>query len=230
MSLNGQLEYLPHQAVLGHSKKVSIAMSNVNYHEIYRNAFADASYCNVPDSEFRWEYCRAFIQIHRQLINTIADVGTGRGNLISILMREFPQLQIMAIDVGKYHNKPVPHITIDLVTELGQRLVSEMSVDVVTCVDVLEHLEEPAIGPVIAAISQCCRFAVLTIANHSDIMNGTELHLTQKPMNWWRSIIEEDFVILDETQQYSGRLYAFRVQGRPGSALVPFTNKAQPIT
>jgi len=189
-------------------------MSFIDYNNIYRGAFENHNYCNVPDTEFRWQYCKDYIKALGPLPYSVADIGAGRGNLINILRKELPLLQILAIDVGTFHSISVPHLTVNLASTFGIEMIRQLSVDIITCVDVLEHLEEATIERAIEAMATACRHAIITVANHSDHQNGVELHLTQRESAWWTALFEKWFTILDHSTHYAGRLYAYRLIAR----------------
>ena len=61
--------------------------------------------------------------------------------------------------------------------------------DMVICTDVLEHIEEQDLEPVIAEIySKADKFVYLGICNSpadSFLPDGRNAHVTQKPLDWW---------------------------------------------
>ena len=79
--------------------------------------------------------------------------------------------------------------------------------DLLTCLDVMEHIEKKYVNNIIQNFSRISNYAVLSIANHSDILNGVELHLIQEDMSFWKPLLENYFKIIDHTEFYNGRLH-----------------------
>ena len=50
---------------------------------------------------------------------------------------------------------------------------------------------------------------VLAIANHSDVMNGIELHTIQENDKWWELYLTKYFVIEKKEIRYNGTLYMY---------------------
>jgi len=63
------------------------------------------------------------------------------------------------------------------------------------------------INNILKKISEKCEIAIFTIANHSDIINGVELHLIQKDEKFWTEILSQHFKIKNLEIAYNNRLY-----------------------
>ena len=175
--------------------------------DLYQKLFADSEYARFdyePRSEFRYQY--AVNAIARWQVTSVLDVGSGLGHLASMLMAQ--GLKVETADLKKFHDIDVPHHNIDLLNGLG-----DLRFDCITCLDVLEHLPENSIKGVIESISRACQFAVFTVANHSDIWEGEELHLIQRPRLWWDNVITQYFTVVSSEDHYTGRLYAYQLEG-----------------
>lgn len=137
--------------------------------------------------------------------NNILDIGTGRGNLIKFILKQYPDIKISTSDIENFHNIDIPFYKIDL-TNINTLKDIEKH-DIITCTDVLEHLPEESLKEIIEVFSKKCKVAIFTIANHSEIINNVQLHLIQKDLDFWREIIENFFKIKNFEIAYNGRLY-----------------------
>lgn len=81
--------------------------------------------------------------------------------------------------------------------------------DFLTCLDVLEHIEELYVEDIMQFFSKVAKKSLVIVANHSDIQNGTELHLIQKPLFWWESLFIKYFKIIEKKSIHNDRAYVF---------------------
>ena len=63
--------------------------------------------------------------------------------------------------------------------------------DVAICLDLLEHIDEPAVDAVIKNTLKCGKEVVLGIALSPHVFQKNVLHVTVKSVDWWRNKIEE---------------------------------------
>jgi len=137
--------------------------------------------------------------------NSLFDIGSGRGNLISSIRKIFPNIKISTSDIQKFHDFDEVFYQIDLYDVSTLNQIDKH--DIITCTDVLEHIEEKYINNILKKISEKCEIAIFTIANHSDIINGVELHLIQKDEKFWTEILSQHFKIKNLEIAYNNRLY-----------------------
>jgi len=52
------------------------------------------------------------------------------------------------------------------------------------------------------------------VANHSDIIDGIELHLIQENNDWWKTKIEKNFKIIHNRGNHANTLYMYEVFGK----------------
>lgn len=85
---------------------------------------------------------------------------------------------------------------------------SPQPADLVTCIDVLEHIEPPALDAVISEISSICRkLAFLTVHTgpaKKSLADGRNAHLIQQCTSWWLARFEPHFDILHVQQVRKG--------------------------
>lgn len=169
-----------------------------DYGSMYQRLFADTGYC-TDESPYRNRY--VLNKLASGKYPSLIDVGSGRGRLVRDVSNKFPEIDILSTDVNKHHDVDVPFHRLDLschndVQELADAY-NQCRFSLLTCLDVLEHLEESFIEDVIAAFARVCNAAILTIANHSDVKHGVELHTIQRDMSYWRPMISRYFDIIE---------------------------------
>ena len=106
--------------------------------------------------------------------NSVLDYGTGKGKLVSRLKKELPNtITVTGYDpaVEEYSVKPTK------------------AVDILTCLDVLEHIEMSSIDAVLADIKQLTnKFCYLVIDLQpavKKLADGRNAHILLAPQDWW---------------------------------------------
>jgi hypothetical protein len=79
---------------------------------------------------------------------------------------------------------------------------------------VLEHVQKECVEDIFKTLNKISKFSIFTIANHSDIHNGVELHLIQENMSYWEPIIKKYFEVLNFDEKYGGRLYLLNLKNK----------------
>jgi chemotaxis methyl-accepting protein methylase len=109
-----------------------------------------------------------------------------------------------------YHSENVDNfIRCDLSSPVQRDALLVKQFDILTCTDVLEHLDKSFIEDVLRLYSSLSTYSILAIANHSDIIDGVELHTIQENDTWWENYILKYFSIVDKQTFYNGRLYMY---------------------
>ncbi len=130
-------------------------------------------------------------------VETLIDIGCGEGSLIRGLQEKFPDIQISCADLDNFHNiKNVEFNPINLAKKETFFDV-EKPFDLLTCLDVLEHIDKHSIDNIFQWFSKISDRQVLTIANHSSIHSGEQLHKIMKKFRWWKPRIKKHLQILD---------------------------------
>lgn len=125
----------------------------------------------VPLIKYFAEKCKAF---------SFLDYGCGKGTLVEELRSIEPMASVMGYDpaIRKYDLPPLP-------------------ADVVTCLDVLEHVEPEYLDSVLADIKRLTKkvtiLAIATRPAKKTLPDGRNAHLIVKPANWWYSKLREFF-------------------------------------
>ena len=175
----------------------------MNYLEVYDSSFSDNNYSVHNNQEFRYQFCIKYLQNHT--INSLIDVGSGRGVFLKMIYDIVPD--IVSVDLNNYHNiNGIKFIQANLANQNDRDHLMNMcrdnKYDLLTCLDVLEHLDKTFIENVLEMFAKLSKVCILTIANHSDIFNGVELHTIQEDFEFWGPLIKKYFKIIDCNEHY----------------------------
>ena len=185
---------------------------NLNYKEIYENSFNNPNYNLHEDNEFRFQIVIGFIEKNK--VDSLIDIGSGRGNVINLIKKNFPQIKITSTDLIKFHDFDVPFFEIDLCQKKSLERIEDKKFTLLSCLDVMEHINRDCVDDVLDFFSRISDYSILTIANHSDVLNGVELHLIQEDMSYWKPKIENKFHIIDYSEEYNGRLHLLTLKSK----------------
>lgn len=158
----------------------------------YDFLFSAISQYNSNPNHDRFKIAKKFISQIK--VNSILDVGVGRGHFFKEMQGNgyFIQGIEPSNEARKILNDPnikfgyshqIPYDTEDY--------------DVVVCLDVLEHVPYILLEDTLKEISRVSRkYAIISVANHSDVVEGLEVHISKMPFCKWRDMIIEFFLIL----------------------------------
>lgn len=117
---------------------------------------------------------------------TLLDVGTGRGETLEIA-RKAGMTDVKGTEV-------VPYLVGGPVVQAAAHDLpfDDASFDHVTCFDVLEHLTEDDLRPALLELARVARKTVtVSVSERPSVFNGRELHISRRPKDQWRQLIEE---------------------------------------
>lgn len=181
----------------------------MRYKKVYRKAFSVERYSSDPTA-LNYQLPLDFIVEHQASIESVIDVSSGRGHLLKKLQDEF-DFYLLSTDLEKFNDLDVDFIQANLIESNDLRKFKTMRFDVLTCLDVLEHIEEQYIDSVLEALSEVADHTLFTIANHSDVWNGVELHLIRKGINYWSAKLAKYFDIRFQESFKKNRLFYFEL-------------------
>ena len=126
---------------------------------------------------------QALLRMHELgICNNVLDYGTGKGKLVKRLQRELPaSLAVSGYDpaVAAYAQRP------------------SQAVDILTCLDVLEHIEMASVDAVLRDIHGLTRhFCYLVIDLQpavKTLADGRNAHILLAPPEWWVSRVAQLF-------------------------------------
>lgn len=182
-------------------------MKPIDYRSIYEKLFSRCPSYNCHfETEPRYKACYDFIEEHK--IDSLIDIGSGSGCFIKGLLRRFSSLDITTTDLMKFHDSDVKFIPLDLTKNRSLKQLTG-KYNLLTCLDVLEHVEQKHIDKILLKLSTLSKRAIFSIANHSDFIKGRELHLIQKGAAWWRAKIAKYYRITKSDSFHEERVYLF---------------------
>ena len=182
----------------------------MNYLDIYEKSFNVTDYSN--EYHFQYSYMLDILQKKYNSNDqfSVIDIGSGRGQLIKLIMTNFPNSKITSVDLKKFHKYDIHEfISCDL-SKAADRDNVTGNYDVLLSTDVFEHLDKTFINDVINMCSRLSSTCLFAIANHSDILNGIELHTIQESMEWWNNVLSSSFKIDICESHSTNRLYTFQ--------------------
>jgi hypothetical protein len=186
----------------------------MNYLEVYKKCFSLDNYSN--DEHIQYDYVINNIKNLNLENNNIIEIGSGNGQNLSKILNEkdnLKNLKLTSVDLHNFHNIPVDNFfTCNLSIESERNKLLENKYDILICTDVYEHLDKSFIESVVEICSKISKYSILSIANHSEIWNGLELHTIQENDIWWENILNKYFTILQKEVHYKGRLYMYIVK------------------
>jgi SAM-dependent methyltransferase len=150
---------------------------------IYNNIYATVINYNCYD-DIKNEYVDAFAKI---ITGKILDAGCGKGIHLKRLLRK--GYDVFGIEISEVccenFLKDTPHENTDIINYSKK----EDKYDGLICMDVLEHIDPLQIEETIQALAGLAPIAFFGIANHSDVLNGIELHLITEDSSWWVNLL-----------------------------------------
>lgn len=139
------------------------------------------------------KWANSVIKLARDIgADSILDYGCGTGALAARIMVNTPHLDVYEFD---------PAV-------IGKDSIPTDPVDLVTCIDVLEHIEPEKLGEVIAHLRSLTKkmlFAVVaTRLAGKKLPDGRNAHLIVKNRFWWMAKLSNQFTFVREWEQRPG--------------------------
>tara|TARA_B100001939_G_C16942763_1_gene618970 strand:- start:1258 stop:1815 length:558 start_codon:yes stop_codon:yes gene_type:complete len=184
----------------------------MDYLKVYTDLFDTKDYSVHDENTYRYQLVKSYIEDHNP--ESMIDIGSGRGKLLSLINDSY-DIKIESSDLDKFHNINIPFRHLDLSNK--STYFNDTKYDILTCLDVLEHLDKSFLKDSIKWFKSISNVQILTIANHSEILNGIEIHTIQEDENFWREHLIENSEILQENIQVFGSrnyLYTFILKNK----------------
>jgi len=185
-----------------------------DFKAIYSALFATGNYGITDGAEWR----EGFINRHLPGLPAgahLLEIGPGRGRWLKALLCSRQDLHITTWDLADFHHIPgVEHMDIDLSQEVP--CIQDIEpLDVIVASDVLEHIPAKRL-PLLMEIMTAFRCpAIVTVANHSDIWEGIELHLTKWSRFGWSQFFRCCWSIAAQESGPMGGAAGFLLRPRP---------------
>lgn len=188
----------------------------MDYHKIYTNAFSKKTYSSEHHIQYDWvmELLKNKFSFDESF--RLIDVGSGRGHMLKKIHSYFPNVEIISVDLDNFHNLNFINsfIKCDITSSNDRNNLLKNKYDVLINLDFLEHIEEKYIDDILKTFHDISPYCIIAIANHSDILDGVELHLIQKNNEWWKSKLEDNFDITFWKDNNKNTLYMYEVNSK----------------
>jgi len=124
--------------------------------------------------------------------HSMLDYGAGQ-NTLSKALAEVPSIPVIAYDPA--------------VPEISQKPPADIKFDLVTCTDVLEHIEPEFLDAVITELysytGKACHLLIACTEANKTLPDGRNAHLIQKPPEWWEDKLTRfDWSIAESVKQW----------------------------
>lgn len=181
---------------------------SIDYLDVYRREFAVSTYGGVGAAGERYQWA---LDMLPDDLRTLIDVGCGRGAFCAMVALAHLDADVVGVDLKRWRGYPSQvqwdHLDLSDTAELE----TLAHADVITCLDVLEHLDEPHVYPAIKALSQRCEALIVSVSNTSEQGVTGELHLTQRSREWWRQKLGYCGTVTREDVMHDGQTFGFEV-------------------
>lgn len=184
----------------------------IDYHWIYEFLHAKhPKYGGNPTREFEFT-----IMTQRLQFNHILDVGCGNGQLLKWLQKSNPTAKLHGCDIAQAALDKVKLDNVDLKLSKAQSLdFPDVEFDLVTCMDVLEHVDSTDIPQAIKELHRVSKSHVLIQTDDADCLedkylvdteyDGLELHAKRAKL-WWEANITKTGLKILKRQNFGTKM------------------------
>lgn len=131
--------------------------------------------------------------LKEEVLGSYLDVGCGRGEMLPIA-HALGFLEVCGTDAAEsvvYGDENDAH-ELKICCMAWEQPFADEDFDVVSCVDVLEHLPEQFVRATVVECARVChRRLLLTAASKPDIWDGVDLHISARPVAAWDALVRE---------------------------------------
>jgi 2-polyprenyl-3-methyl-5-hydroxy-6-metoxy-1,4-benzoquinol methylase len=181
-----------------------------NYDFIFNNDnFYARDYLKEELKNPQYKMIYEYLLLNKNNIKTHVSIGSGRGEFLHYI--DHLGFEQTTVDLKKFHNFGYPFIRCDLSKQEDLDNLKRYHWDVLTCLDVMEHIEEDKVDAILSTLSQIADVCLFTIANHEDTQHGIKLHLTVEDDKWWNKKLEKYFKINDFKKIRNNVVYYYEV-------------------
>jgi 2-polyprenyl-3-methyl-5-hydroxy-6-metoxy-1,4-benzoquinol methylase len=160
----------------------------------------------VTGCETKWQVISPKIKNIRGL-TSVVDIGCGRG----FYLRKMIDAGIDAFGIEfsteccLQYLQDVKHANVDIATYAANTSEKWM---LAICMDMLEHITYEDVDNVIESVAKISSCGIFGISNHSDVMNGVELHIIQQNSIWWEKLLHKKYSHVEKIYD-DRRFFAF---------------------
>ena len=133
----------------------------MDYKETYKNLFGTNDYSIHQETEYRYQLVLNYLKNNN--VKTLVDISSGRGVMLQLIKREFPNVKIISTDLERFHEVEVEEFREVDLSDKSTQFTTPTKYDLLTCLDVLEHLDKSFINNVFKWFSEVSKNQILTI-------------------------------------------------------------------
>ena len=144
-----------------------------------------SAYTNPSSMKYKLNIPKACQTVQSmQSIKGFLDYGTGKGGLVEEIKKILPGTNVCGYDPAVQRFKALPN----------------QSFDIITCIDVLEHIEKEAIYPTLQQIKERSKgfvfFAIDLVPAIKKLSDGRNAHIMLAPSDWWAQQLKQHFRLI----------------------------------
>lgn len=183
----------------------------IDYLKQYSFIFSkDSVYNTAPVKSPNYKLPYNYLSANKDNIKSHIDISSGRGRFLKIIKPL--NLNTIFTDLKKFTDLNLPFIRCDLSKSEDLYLLKGGHYDVLTCLDVLEHIEPGRVDDILKTFSEIADVCIFTIANHEDIVCGVKLHLIVEGVGYWSDKLLQYFRINKQEVLVNGTLFYFELE------------------
>jgi hypothetical protein len=182
----------------------------MNYLDIYNKVFKLKNYNIHVINRRRYDF--VLNEITTNNYNNIIDISSGRGWLIKYINELDRGVKITSTDLKKFNDYDVNFIRLDLSDKNDYTITEKF--DMLSCLDVLEHIEEKHIDDALSFFTTLSENVCISVANSQSIHNGIDLHLIKKNKDWWDEVMSRHFDITNSFRSFGNKLYSYTLKSK----------------
>ncbi|MBI4686998.1 MAG: glycosyltransferase [Nitrospirae bacterium] len=183
-------------------------MKHLSHCEIYKY---DYVYQNYPDyGQVNEDEPRFIVALNYLLsisdVNTVLDAGAGRGGFYKLIKNRYDVdgIEPSTVAIETFHKDDSRIINIyvqELITHFPDN-----KFDVVTCLDVLEHIPHADIDVAIYSLNRVGKkYFIFSVANHEDFWDGMDLHVSLFSFEEWEGRFNKYFKVISKNVTHKGK-------------------------
>lgn len=198
-------------------KLIQLSAKNSKYDEIYKYDYLyqnNPAYGQINTDEPRFVVALNYTN-SIQGVKTILDAGVGRGGFYNLIKTRYDVfgLEPSQTAITKFHSgdQRIKNILIQEIPGHYQ----QATFDLVTCLDVLEHIPISEIDETLRAIQFVGeKYYVISVASHEDVIDGLNLHVNLRSYQEWEQDFQRFFNIISQTFIHNRRSCVYLLENK----------------
>ena len=189
--------------------------------QVYGDAFR-TEYYKMPKGRIHWtRECLAGLFKDDGEPQSYADIGSGKSEAL-LAAREVGYIPAFGFDLPRVIEIQPNVPGLRMMDDITSIPAEDQAFDVVTCLDVREHIPEPKVDDALREVwritKKICTFQIALYEEAWGVNNGYgQLHVTVHPEAWWldriQAALDDTFTIIDiGSDRGAGRVAGFQLR------------------